>query len=81
MFVQIVNLILPIAVSLALGMIGRRRGWFGAEGINAFKNIVSKVMLPLVLFERALPLFFAAYSDRQKLFSTPSLMMSKFSDL
>lgn len=50
MFLQILNLILPIAAALALGMAGRKRGWFGDEGINAFKNIVSKVMLPLVLF-------------------------------
>jgi predicted permease len=59
MFLQIVNLILPIAVSLALGMIGRQRGWFGTEGINAFKNIVCKVMLPLVLFNA---MFTAEYS-------------------
>ena len=50
MFLQILNLILPIASALALGMIGRKRGWFSDEGINAFKNIVSKAMLPLVLF-------------------------------
>lgn len=59
MFLQVLNLILPIAVSLVLGMIGRRRGWFGEEGINAFKNIVSKVMLPLVLFNA---MFTAEYS-------------------
>ena len=54
MFLQIVNLILPIAAALTLGMAGRKRGWFGDEGINAFKNIVSKVMLPLVLFNAML---------------------------
>ena len=59
MFLQVINLILPIAVTLALGMFGRRRGWFGEEGINAFKNIVSKVMLPLVLFNA---MFTAEYS-------------------
>lgn len=59
MFLQVLNLILPIAVALALGMIGRRRAWFGEEGINAFKNIVSKVMLPLVLFNA---MFTAEYS-------------------
>ncbi len=50
MVLEVINLILPIALALFLGMIGRKRGWFGEEGINAFKNIVSKVMLPLVLF-------------------------------
>ena len=59
MFLQILNLILPIAAALALGMAGRKRGWFGDEGINAFKNIVSKVMLLLFLLPPsfAVPMF------------------------
>ena len=59
MVLQVINLILPIALTLSLGMLGRRRGWFSDDGINAFKNIVSKVMLPLVLFNA---MFTAEYS-------------------
>ena len=59
MVLQVINLVLPIALTLSLGMLGRNRGWFSDDGINAFKNIVSKVMLPLVLFNA---MFTAEYS-------------------
>lgn len=59
MLLEVINLVLPIAAALGLGMLGRRLGWFGREGVDAFKNIVSKVMLPLVLFNA---MFTADYS-------------------
>lgn len=59
MVLNVVNLILPIAISLFLGLFGRRRGWFSDDGVNAFKNIVSNAMLPLVLFNA---MFTAEYS-------------------
>lgn len=59
MFLDVLNLILPIAIVLSLGVTGRIRGWFSETGIEAFKNIVSKVMLPLVLFNA---MFTAEYS-------------------
>lgn len=54
MLIEVVNLILPIAIALALGVAGRSLGWFDQSGINAFKNIVSNAMLPLVLFNAML---------------------------
>lgn len=59
MLLEVINLVLPILITLLLGMAGRRHGWFGKDGIDAFKNIVSKVMLPLVLFNA---MFTAEYS-------------------
>lgn len=58
MFLEILDLILPIAAALALGMLGRRAGWF-PNGVDALKNIVSNVMLPVTLFNAMLT---AAYS-------------------
>lgn len=59
MFFEVLNLILPIAAALALGALGRVRGRLTAEGAGAFKDIVSNVMLPLVLFNA---MFTAEYS-------------------
>ncbi len=59
MGLAIVNVILPIVVALALGMLARRRGWIGEQGVDALKNIVSRITLPIVLFNA---MFTATYS-------------------
>lgn len=59
MFLEILTLILPIAAALLVGMAGRRFGWFTPDGVGAFKTVVGKVMLPLILFNA---MFTAEYS-------------------
>lgn len=59
MVLEVLELILPIAAALALGVFGRSRGRLSAEGAGAFKDIVSNIMLPLVLFNA---MFTAEYS-------------------
>ncbi len=46
----IFNLILPIALTLGLGALSRRRGWISETGVAALKNIVGQITLPLILF-------------------------------
>lgn len=55
----ILELLLPIAVVLALGVVSRRRGWITEQGVAALKNIVGKITLPVILFNA---MFTAEYS-------------------
>lgn len=59
MALTIINLILPIAIVLALGIAARRRGWISGSGVDALKNIVGKITLPVILFNA---MFTATYS-------------------
>ncbi len=59
MALTIGNLILPIALVLALGAVARRRGWIREAGVDALKNIVGKITLPVILFNA---MFTASYS-------------------
>ena len=59
MFLDILNLILPIAALLLVGIAARRWNWFSMEGAQAFRSVVSRVMLPVVLLDAFL---FADYS-------------------
>lgn len=59
MALAIINLIFPISVVLALGAVSRRRGWITESGVAAIKNIVGKILLPLILFNA---MFTAEYS-------------------
>ena len=59
MALTVLNIVLPIAIVLALGVVSRRRGWIGASGVEALKNIVGKITLPVILFNAMLT---ASYS-------------------
>ena len=59
MALTVLNIVLPIAIVLALGVVSRRRGWISASGVDALKNIVGKITLPVILFNA---MFTASYS-------------------
>lgn len=59
MFLDILNLILPITALLLIGMAARKWNWFSPEGAQAFRSIISRMMLPVVLLDAFL---FADYS-------------------
>ena len=59
MALTVLNIILPIAIVLALGVVSRRQGWISASGVDALKNIVGKITLPVILFNAMLT---ASYS-------------------
>lgn len=59
MALTVLNIILPIAIVLSLGVVSRRRGWIGEAGVGALKNIVGKITLPVILFNAMLT---ASYS-------------------
>ncbi len=55
----ILELLLPIAIVLALGVVSRRYGWISEQGVSALKTIVGKITLPIILFNA---MFTAEYS-------------------
>ena len=59
MALTVLNIILPIAIVLALGVVSRRTGWISEAGVGALKNIVGKITLPVILFNAMLT---ASYS-------------------
>lgn len=61
MFIQIVEMVLPIILLLLLGALCRSRQIFTAEGLRGLKAVVSDLCLPVVLFNA---FFTARYSLR-----------------
>lgn len=59
MFAEILKLIMPITALLLIGMAARRWNWFSPAGAQAFRSVVSRIMLPAVLLDAFL---FADYS-------------------
>ena len=47
---MIIKMVLPVIVMLGIGYMCNRKQLFGTEGLNALKNIIGKITLPVVLF-------------------------------
>lgn len=59
MILQVVQMVLPIALMLGLGMVCRQKGIFSMAGLAGIKAVVSDICLPVVLFNA---FFTARYS-------------------
>lgn len=59
MVLQVVQMVLPIVILLALGMLCRRKGIFDMNGLAGLKSVVGDICLPVVLFNA---FFTASYS-------------------
>ena len=58
MALQVLEMVLPIVVVLALGALCRAKKFFDQKGLAGLKAVVSNVCLPVVLFNA----FFTAQS-------------------
>ena len=59
MFLKVLEMVLPIFVTLLIGVMVRKRNILDEDGCEAIKKLVSSIMLPVVLFNAFL---FADYS-------------------
>lgn len=59
MVLLVLEMVLPIALMLALGMVCRKKAIFGPEGLKGIKAVVGDICLPVVLFNA---FFTAQYS-------------------
>ena len=50
LFLQIVQMVLPVLVAMAIGFFCRRSGLLNAQGHAALKTVIGNITLPVVLF-------------------------------
>lgn len=75
--------VLPVLILIALGMLIRKLGWLGDDGISQMDRVVFRILLPVVLFQNIFTSDFHTGFDSQLLvtavlFSTASFAISIF---
>lgn len=58
---SIIEMVAPVIVMIGLGCLCRSKGYFGQEGLQGLKAVISNITLPVVLFNA---FFTADYSSR-----------------
>lgn len=53
-FLTIVQVVAPIFVSIALGILAKKKSWVSPEGVQGFQQFVMKIGLPCVVFNSCL---------------------------
>ena len=48
--IDIFKMVLPVLVAIAIGLFCNKKQLFNSDGLATLKTVISKIMLPVVLF-------------------------------
>lgn len=76
MFVTVAQVVAPIFVAIALGMLAKRHSWLTADHIQGFQNFVMKIGLPCAIFNSCLTAEIGAESLTSMGLMLPALFLA-----
>ena len=76
MFVTVAQVVAPIFVAIALGMLAKRYSWVTANHIQGFQNFVMKIGLPCTIFNSCLTAKIGAESLSSMALMLPALLLA-----